>query len=422
MGDSGYRDRSEEALDRALFRTRAYRPWGVFDPGPGSPVEARYAALPTTDKAFIRAAAPDGLVPEGRDLAAGLAAGEVELVTTSGTTDERVTNVWDQRWWNYSESESWKLNALTARVCTGSHREAVLTSARNVGPLSDGEPLSFEARRLGRLLFLNERSSPLLWTEETVRRMAEELERYRPQVLEANPSYLARLARWACRLGLELAQPEAVVFTYENPSGLHLRQIAGAFPCPWTSSYGTTEVGYVHMRCEAGRFHLNDAACRADFVPLEGAAPEVGTLRVTPFGNEWVSLLRFDPGDIVRRAPAAPCPCGRAGALQLESVEGRVKCLTYTTAGLPVTPAALDRSLVPEEALAAYQLLQEGPGRYTLLAEVDGPGTAGAGGRLRERLSELYGTDARIEVRAVEALAPEASGKYLPAKTALAGP
>ena len=39
----------------------------------------------------------------------------------------------------------------------------------------------------------------------------------------------------------------------------------------------------------------------------------MGTLRVTPFGNEWVSLLRFDPGDIVRMGTSDSCPAGGMG-------------------------------------------------------------------------------------------------------------
>jgi phenylacetate-CoA ligase len=416
MTDERYTALSEEALDRALFRTRAYAPWKACDPGEGRPLEERYAALPTTDKAFIRAASPDGLVPDDKDLSAGLASGEVEFVSTSGTTDERVTNVWNQRWWNFSERESWKLNAVTAAVCTGSHREAILTSARNVGFLSDERNLSREERTLGRLLFLNERSSPLLWTRETVERMARELREYLPDVLEANPSYLARFSLEAQRLGLSVPEPKAIVFTYENPSALHLRQIRRLFSAPLVSSYGTTEAGYAFMECEHGALHQNSASCRVDYLGLAGGEPGVGTIRITPFGNEWVSLLRFDPGDIVRLRSGGACACGRNGAVVLGSIEGRVKSLTRTAEGRPVTPAELDRVLAREEALVAYQLLQEGRSAYRLLAALETGSPAGAGERLRELAAGLYGPEARIRVERRETIEPEPSGKFLPAK------
>jgi phenylacetate-CoA ligase len=306
---------------------------------------------------------------------------------------------------------------VTKEVCTGSHREAILTSARNVGFLSDDRTLTFDERRVGRLLFLNERSSPLLWDDAAVRRMAGELESYSPEVLEANPSYLALFSREAARLGLPVAQPEVIVFTYENPSLLHLRQIRRVFGAPITSSYGTTEIGYAFMGCERGFHHLNSASCRVDFVPLEGAGPEVGSIRVTPFGNEWVSLLRFDPGDIVRIEETGTCPCGGNGAILLRSVEGRVKSLTRSTEGRPVTPGELDRALAEEESLLAYQLVEEKPGDFSLKAVLDEKGGHGATGRLGDALAGLYGRMARLRVEACEFIEPEASGKYLPAKS-----
>ncbi len=421
MADAGYGARSEEALERSLYGTRAYAPWRSLDPGRGAEVENRYACLPATDKRLIRAAFPDGLVPAGRDLAESLRKGEVEFIATSGTTDERVINLWNQKWWDFSERESWKLNSHTARVCTGQHREAILTSARNVGVVSDSRALSFEERRLGRFLFLNEQSSPVLWDERILRRMADELDRYRPEVLEANPSYLARFSRALSRLGIQPRQPDVIVLTYENPSLLHLRQIRQVFQAPVLSSYGSTETGYAFMQCEEGSFHLNDSACRADFAQLGGAEAGIGRLRLTPFGNEWVALLRFDPGDIVRLRRSGPCTCGRNGALILESVEGRGKSLTRDPAGRPITQGELDRVLAAEGSLSVYQLIQEGPGVYRLRCEVEEAGGRGVEDRVKDLLRHLYGPSARVHVEICPVLEPEASGKYLLAKSLIPG-
>ncbi len=417
MGFEAYEDNSRVALERALTETAAYASWRQMDPGPSAAVDARYAALPSSDKAFMRAAFPDGLVPRGKDLADGLARGEVEFVSTSGTTDEQVKNLWNQRWWDFSERSSWKLNEILARVCTGTHREAILTSARNVGPLDDLNELPFESRRLLRFLFLNERSSPLLWNEGTIRRVTTELDRFQPEVLEANPSYLARFAAAAGRMGLEVRQPEVIVFTYENSSLTHLRQIKRVFSAPLVSSYGTTETGYAFVECERGLFHLNMAACRADLAGLGGAG-ELSLLRLTPFKNEWTALLRFDPGDIVKVATAGECTCGRRGALLLSSIEGRVKSATYTAKGRVVAPGELDRALASEERLVSYQLLQETAHSYKLSAVMEEAPSRGALGRLTEILHGLYGAEARVAVESVRDIAPEPSGKFLLAKRA----
>lgn len=409
---------SENALERALYKTRAYASWRPLDPGTSAGLTARYAALPSSDKAFMRAAFPDGLVPDGKNLAEGLARGEIEYVTTSGTTDEQVTNIWNQRWWDFSERSSWKLNTVLGRVCTGTHREAILASARNVGFLDDASDLPFESRRLLRFLFLNERSSALLWTDATISRIARELKQFEPEVLEANPSYLARFARDAERLGLEVAQPQAIVFTYENPSLMHLRQIMRIFSAPLVSSYGTTETGYAFLQCERGLYHLNMEACRADVAPLDGAHEDEGVLRLTPFGNEWVAMLRFDPGDVVRVERSGECACGRRSPVLVRSIEGRAKSLTWDVWDRPVTQGKLDRVLAVEQSLVAYQMIQEKPRRYRLLAVLEDEGARGAPDRLQDLLRNLYGAKALVTIKKVLEIEPEPSGKYLLAKPA----
>jgi phenylacetate-CoA ligase len=110
-----------------------------------------------------------------------------------------------------------------------------------------------EQRTLGRFLFLSERSDPSSWSSDLMDRMVEELNAFEPVVLEANPSFLARLSRHILRQRRHVHSPALIVLTYENPSVLHRRQIRRVFDAPIASSYGATEAGYVFMECEAGR-------------------------------------------------------------------------------------------------------------------------------------------------------------------------
>ena len=131
-----------------------YEAWKSLDPGPSSGIDERYASLPILTKDDLRASFPNGVVPRGLDLEAARARGEVSFVTTSGTADEALENIWNQAWWDASERASWALNAVAARVATGAHPEAILASALSVGPRSDGAPVAREKRVLGRFLFL----------------------------------------------------------------------------------------------------------------------------------------------------------------------------------------------------------------------------------------------------------------------------
>jgi phenylacetate-CoA ligase len=406
-----YDRRSRLALELALGSAPVYRPWRRFDPGGAASIDRRYAALPILTKRIMRESFPQGLVPEARDVAEGLARGEIEYVKTSGTTAEQVTNLWNQAWWNASEAASWKLNAHTAHL-DETQPEAQLASARSVGFLSE-QDLPVEARTLGRFLFLNEKATAREWADRHYERMLRELRGFRPVVLEANPSLLARLSWWALDRGEAAYDPAVILLTYELPSRAHLRSIQRVFSAPICSSFGATEVGYVFMQCEHGKLHQNVAFCRVDFQPLEPVhgGPDVGRILVTTFDNPWASVLRFDIGDLVRLDPTHTCPCGRDEGYILEAVEGRVANVTFTTDGRAVTTRQVDDSMGALDGVRDYQLIQASSAEYhlRLVTHADSHAVEGA---CREALRALYGRDAAVRTEICEDLEPAVSGKY----------
>jgi len=409
-----YPQSCDEALGEALFSTQAYNAWRMLDPGPALPIFSRFAALPALTKRDLRARGPQGFVPHDHDIAKGLTTHEIELGTTSGATGDQVTNVWYQPWWNASEAASWQLNAHARTVATGVHREAILTSPWCAGFPCEYGYLTMEQRTLGRFLYLSERFDPSSWNSDLMDRMVNELNTFRPVVLEANPSFLARLSRHIVRRRMRVHSPALIVLTYENPSVLHRRQISRAFDAPIASSYGATEAGYVFMECEAGRLHQVTASCHVDFLPFgpEHGGPDVGRILVTIFDNPWRSLVRFDIGDVVRLDGHAPCPCGRHEGLVLKSVEGRTVHLTSTSEGRAVTQGTVDHALGSVSGLVEYQILQVGLSAYHLRFVAEGVASRSVAGAASEALQEVYGVEAAITADPVEAIAPDPPGKY----------
>lgn len=412
---AAYATRCSETLETALGRTRLYESWRSHDPGSAHPLDERYRALPTLTKADIRAHFPHGLVPSGMDLEDGLARGEVSYVRTSGTADEALTNIWNQAWWDASERASWALNRHAARVATGTHREAILASALSVGPRSDGEPLPRERRMLGRFLFLNEFGVPAQWPEGHERRILDELAGFQPDVLEANPSLLARLARFAERTGAAAWQPGLITLTYEYPSRLQIAAIRRVFRSPVASSYGSTEAGYVFMECEHGRLHQNTEFCRVDIQPLAdgGAARGVGRLLVTTFANQWFPLLRFEIGDIGRIARTA-CPCGRNLGVTLEAIEGRLVSVCLGEGDRLVTHGQIDAAIAGLDGVAQYRLAQEKPRKVRVELVIDAGRRSGRTAReCAAALGGLFGEGIEISTHEVQVIQPERSGKFL---------
>jgi phenylacetate-CoA ligase len=414
-----YYQKSLDILETSLKNLDAYRSWRAFDPGNSHSVDERYAALPALTKDDIRQYFPKGFVPPVKDIEAGLKNGVIHYVSTSGTSDTfRVTNIWNQEWWDASERASWQFNSHALRFATGEHPEAILANARNVGFISDTSDLPFEKRRLTRFLYLNEKTDPSQWSAAIMDRMIKELDIFKPAVLEANPSLLAKLCRYAATKKGKVFQPGLITLTYEYPAKLHYKQIQRVFTSPIASSYGTTETGYVFMQCEAGKFHQNSQFCRVDFQPLarEHGGPDICRMLVTTFDNPWYYMLRFDVGDFARLDREQKCTCGKDSGFIVDAMEGRWTNVTLTCDGKLVTLRRLDDALGELDNIDEYRLEQPSIGVYTLYLVSQCQDREKLNEEVKKVLHSVYGEKAEISIEYRDFLSPEDSGKYCLAK------
>ena len=415
-------DDCRATLEQALALAPFYQSWRSRDPGPNAPVAKRFAALPITTKRDLRSHMPHGFTHRPAELKAALIAGDVELVSTSGTTEDRSSVLWHQPWWDASERAAADLHAGLAEVAARAPREAVLSNPLCGATVCHVGDLPMQERTLGRLLFLNQQADPNRWTPAECDRMLDELQQFQPELLEADPAYLAILAHYAAANQRTVHAPRFISLTYEFPARAHLRQIRRAFPgVPLISSYGSTETGHVLTACEGGNFHQNTASCHIDFQPLQPShkQPLTGRILVTTLHHPWLSLIRFETGDLVRLADT-PCPCGRHAGLTVAAIAGRTRDLTFTTTGAAVTVDQLDAATGAIEELRTYQLEQDTPTSYLFRFISE----AGAETRVQaaavEALTHLYGADARILTRRESVIAPEQSGKFRLARTQFA--
>ena len=412
---ASFHQKSAYTLETALNTVPAYSSWKALDPGKTSSIDERYDAMPELTKEIIRNNFPIGLMPNHRNLEEGLKLEEIEYTFTSGSTGERVINIWDQKWWNAAEAAAWKLNNFLAYL-EYPQKEAKLASSLNVG-ISCEEDLPIEYRTVGNKLYLNEKINLIQWQPRHYLRMSRELKSFRPVILEANPSLLARLAYWAIDEGVEMYSPAVIVFTYEFISAIHLRAIRKVFSSALVSSFGTTETGFVLEECEYGFLHQNVEFCRIDFEPLkkEYGGPELGRILVTTFDNPWNKIIKFSTGDLVRLHESGECTCGRKQGLIARSVEGRITNCTFTQKGELITTMALDRALAGIEGIRDYQLVQNIQARYELQLMIDGTQKAKLNTiteEVRHVMQELYGRNGIYHIMIVPNILPGPAGKF----------
>lgn len=364
--------------------------------------------VPAVGKRELRRGFPKSLVRAHQDLSAAMRDERVTLLATSGTTADRLQVIWEWSWWDPQEREAMRLNArIAAAMARKDWREAVLTTpACGAGTCHFGSQTAAE-RSIDGILFFNESADPTHWTDAECERMLHEWREFAPLGVEADPAYLAIIARAALQRRLRLPPPEFITLTYETTTQAMRRDITRAFDAPVFQLYGATEAGVLFMECEHGRLHPNERHSHVDLEPLRGSR-NLARVLVTTLGRAWMPLLRYDIGDVVRVAESRDCACGlKSDGPLLERVEGRQSdCMDV--GGETVTPLMLDDAIhaaleTADSTLEQWQLAGD-----TLLVvdprDGESPARAAAAvGALLER---------PIRAERVAAIAPEASGKY----------
>ncbi|HLF10050.1 MAG TPA: hypothetical protein VJA26_02455 [Gammaproteobacteria bacterium] len=380
------------------------RPTPPADP---SALRAWLAQVPSVGKRDLRRGFPKSLVRQNQDLHAAMQEQQVTLLATSGTTADRLQVIWEWSWWDPQEREAMQLNARIARSMqqTG-YREAVLTTPACGGGTCHFGSQTVAERSIDGMLFFNESADPTHWTDQECERMLREWRDFAPRGVEADPAYLAIIARAALRRGISLPSPEFITLTYETTTRAMRRDIGRALDAPLFQLYGATEAGVLFMECEHGRLHPNERHSHIDLVPMPGKG-RLARVLVTTLGRGWMPLLRYDIGDVVRVAESRACPCGlQSDGPLLERVEGRLSDCTEVN-GETITPLMLDdaihAALGPQATIEQWQLSGD-----TLLV-VD-PASSKSAAAAAQAVGALLARPIRGEP--VSAIAPEASGKY----------
>ncbi|MCI2068402.1 MAG: hypothetical protein LKJ88_02370 [Bacilli bacterium] len=405
---SFYKD-SEDLLNLAFTKTSFYQTWSKYDLGSSVSLDQRYDNLPTLDKEAMRNSFPKGLLPNDRNLEAGLASDEAEYTFTSGTTSDKVINIFSPEWWSASEKASWKLNKSFKGIPYPA-KTAKLASSLNVG-INCEEDLDQAHRTIGNTLYLSEKTNLIQVFPRHYDRMIEELNSFRPDIIETNPSLLARLCNYAYDHKKTIVSPKVIVFTYEFISKTSLRAIKRIFSSPTISSYGSTETGFVLEQGEDGLMYQNVDFCRIDFRPLKDQYKEkdLGTIVVSTFHNPWNVIIRFEVGDLVRLHKDSN---GHQGMV-IEAVEGRNGNVTFTPKGNLITTQKVDDYLSKVTSLRDYHLEQLTKDSYLLQAMLE-PGTSQEEGKqaLKAQLTKLYGTDGSYNIEIKDDILPGPAGKF----------
>ena len=234
-----------------------------------------------------------------------------------------------------------------------------------------------------------------------------ELRAFAPTVVFGLPGYLLHLGRSAAGS----LRPRLVFTSGEMLDELMRSEIEEAFGAGVLDVYGCTEVKEIAWECPRREgYHIN-----ADWQLLEvqptspGDGGGQGTLLVTCLYNRAMPLLRYeigDTGEMIERA----CSCGRGLPLARPTLGRSADYITLED-GTVLPPYNLTMAIRLVSGMRQFQIIQHSISRLEVLV-APRPEFDDAGRReIQERLRPvLHGLTA--EVRVVDEIAPEPSGKY----------
>jgi phenylacetate-CoA ligase len=269
---------------------------------------------------------------------------------------------------------------------------------------------------LNRKLFVTKRL-----TNEQLEAAARHLLERRPKLLWGLPSAVAQLARYMGAKYPHETRPLALFAKIggEQVFPFQREEISRYLGARVIEVYGCSESGAIAMECPAGSLHVFDTNVHLEIFRDGKPVPlgEFGDIVATSLNNKAMPLVRCRIGDRGRLSPD-PCTCGLHSPVLMD-LQGRAADTFQTSDGEMVHGSAIGHGMdayVGRPPLGTVQLLkfQQCDQRYwQVFAQSDDPSIAHA---LRDQLSELiqgiFGKDCRIDLRLVDFIPRETSGKY----------
>lgn len=244
---------------------------------------------------------------------------------------------------------------------------------------------------------------------DTMARLAE-----RPtDVLDAYGSYLAALCHAIEHDGMPPPAVRVVTHGGDHLPSAARRFLSDTLGIPVVSLYGAREAPQIGFQCEqGGHLHLNADLYPIRIVDAEGAAlpsGERGDVVISNLTDRGTVLLNYRLGDIAAIQPAS-CSCGRSLPL-LSLPAGRSHDWLVLPGGRRVHPFAVLEEIEPEPGVWQMQITQDSPTlvRVALVSSKDDRGDLCD--RISARLTRLLGDATAVDVRIVDALPRDASGK-----------
>ena len=252
-------------------------------------------------------------------------------------------------------------------------------------------------------------------SDERVEAFIARIRQMRPKMVFGYPSAISHIAGYAEKKGLRLDDLGVkVVFVTSERLYDHQREvISRVFASPVANGYGGRDAGFIAHACPSGSMHITAEDIVVEIIDGDGNVlphGQSGEIVVTHLATRDYPFVRYRTGDVGVLSDHA-CPCGR-GLPVLSEIQGRSTDFVIAADGTVMHGLALIYVLRDIPGVASFKIVQETTLLTTVFVEPGKLFKAEDVTRIEDGLRRRLGDAVTIDVKLVDVVPAEASGKF----------
>ena len=251
---------------------------------------------------------------------------------------------------------------------------------------------------------INEKNFDVYWKS---------LNEFQPEFLVGFPSSVFEICQIAKSKGLKYTGQAKVFFpTAETVLAEHRQVISEVLGCKLVDQYASSEGAPFILECTAGSLHIHPLTGIFEVVDENLNSTQAGQMLVTSFTTHGTPLIRYRIGDSITLADSTKqCACGSIFPL-VDSIEGRTNDYILSPTYGKVNLGNISNSTKDTKGIVCFQLIQDKVDhlevRIVASKNFDKKHEVSFISSLRERI----GNEIELDIRYVEIIEKEKSGKF----------
>ena len=237
--------------------------------------------------------------------------------------------------------------------------------------------------------------------------------KFAPEFIVGFPSSVYELCAMAAARGLKLENTVKAFFpTAETLLPIHREIIGSVLGCRIADQYASSEGAPFILECQQGGLHIHPLTGVFEVVDENMQPAQEGEILVTSFTTEGTPLIRYRIGDRIRLAAQdKQCICGSCFPL-VESIDGRSTDYILSPTQGKINSVNISNSTKGINGIIQFQVIQKELEQVEVLVVAGSDFITAEQGKFKTALAERFGANMKINLKVVDDIPKERSGKF----------